>query len=103
MDISVIVCTHNPRTEYLRRVLDGLAGQTLPKDRWELLLVDNASARNVADTIDLSWHARAIHVREDTLGLTAARLRGIAETHGALCVFVDDDSVLSPDYLAAAC
>jgi glycosyltransferase involved in cell wall biosynthesis len=41
-------------------------------------------------------------VREDTLGLTPARLRGIAEATGEVLVFVDDDNVLEPDYLETA-
>jgi glycosyltransferase involved in cell wall biosynthesis len=41
-------------------------------------------------------------VREETLGLTPARLRGIQEAGGELLVFVDDDNVLDPDYLEAA-
>jgi glycosyltransferase involved in cell wall biosynthesis len=50
---------------------------------------------------DLSWHPRARHVREDELGLTPARLRGIKESKGDLLVFVDDDNVLQADYLKA--
>jgi glycosyltransferase involved in cell wall biosynthesis len=99
---AVIVCTHNPRADYLRRTLDGLRGQSLPGADWELLLVDNASAEPVAGRIDLSWHPSARCVTESTLGLTSARLRGIKETTAPLLVFVDDDNVLAPDYLATA-
>jgi glycosyltransferase involved in cell wall biosynthesis len=41
--ISVVIPTHNPRMDYLRRVLHALRGQTLSKDLWELLIVDNGS------------------------------------------------------------
>ncbi len=41
--ISVIIPTHNPRMDYLARVLEALRGQTLPPERWELLIVDNNS------------------------------------------------------------
>lgn len=98
--LSVVVCTHNPRAEYLRRCLAGLEAQTLPRNRWELLIVDNASAPAIAP--DLSWHPHARIVREDTLGLTPARLRGIRETIGDLLVFADDDNVLDADYLERA-
>ena len=101
-DISVVICTHNPRRDHLSRALEGLARQTLPRDRWELILVDNASDTRVAEACDLTWHARARHVREDQIGLTPARLRGIAEASGELIVFVDDDNVLAPDYLEQA-
>ena len=52
--ISVIICSLNPRSDYLRRVLDSLQGQTLPASKWELLLVDNGSDYPLADSWDLS-------------------------------------------------
>lgn len=100
--ISVIVCTHAPRPDYLERVLHALAAQDLPRDDWELLLVDNASPRPLAGTTDLSWHPCARIVREERLGLTPARLRGIVESSGDLLIFVDDDNVLASDYLSTA-
>jgi glycosyltransferase involved in cell wall biosynthesis len=101
-DISVIICSYNPRPDDLGRVLEALKVQTLPRDRWELLLVDNASRRRLADQWDLSWHIHHAHIRENELGLTPARLRGIAETSGSLLVFLDDDNVPAPDYLERA-
>jgi glycosyltransferase involved in cell wall biosynthesis len=100
--LSVVICSHNSRVDYLQRVLNALCTQTLPKDQWELLIVDNASERLLAKEWDLSWHPLARHVREDELGLTPARLRGIAEAAGELLVFVDDDNVLEQDYLETA-
>jgi GT2 family glycosyltransferase len=41
--LSVVIPTHNPRQDYLRRVLEALRGQTLPREQWELLVVDNGS------------------------------------------------------------
>lgn len=102
MKLSVIICTHNPREEYLRRVLDGLRAQTLPLDQWELLLVDNESSSPLSGRFDLSWHPCARHVRETELGLTPARLRGIRESTAGILVFADDDTVLARDYLAQA-
>ena len=99
MDISVIICTHNPREDYLPRVLEALKTQTLPKEQWELLLVDNASKKPLAGRVELAWHPNARHVREEKVGLTHARLRGIVESKGDVLVFVDDDNVLRADYL----
>jgi len=99
--VSVIICSHNPRENYLLRALGALKGQTLPANDWELLLVDNASTEPLAGRFDLAWHPNARHVREEKVGLTPARLRGIAESNGELLVFVDDDNVLRADYLQA--
>jgi glycosyltransferase involved in cell wall biosynthesis len=98
--LSVIICTHNPDAGRLQRVLDSLRAQTLPDSAWELLLVDNASGPPLAGRLDLSWHAHARLCPEGLLGLTWARLTGLAESSTDLLVYVDDDNVLAPDYLA---
>jgi glycosyltransferase involved in cell wall biosynthesis len=99
LNYSVIICSHNPRQDYLRRTLDALREQTLVRERWELLLIDNASNEHLADVWDLSWHPGGHHIREDELGLTPARLRGIKEARGDILVFVDDDNLLASDFL----
>jgi hypothetical protein len=100
--LSVVVCTHNPRPDYLDRCLAALKAQTLPATQWELLVIDNACEAPLAARLDISWHGGARMIREDTLGLTPARLRGIQEAAAELLVFVDDDNVLAPDYLEVA-
>jgi glycosyltransferase involved in cell wall biosynthesis len=82
--------------------MEGLRAQTMPHSRWELLLIDNGSDESLASRIDLSWHPEGRHILEEELGLTPARLRGIAEATGDLLIFVDDDNVLQRDYLEAA-
>lgn len=119
-EISVIICTHNPRFEYLSRVLLALQSQQLFLDQWELIIVDNASDRplvndwehhynqrmksfypycNHTTGVNIHWHPQAHIVREEKLGLTAARLKGFQVAQGELLVFVDDDNVLDPNYL----
>jgi glycosyltransferase involved in cell wall biosynthesis len=100
--ISVIVCTRNPKPDYFRRLLDSLRRQTLPFSEWELLVVDNASTERLEQVWDISWHPYSRHLREEELGLTAARLRGIGESCGQLIVYVDDDNVITADYLVNA-
>jgi glycosyltransferase involved in cell wall biosynthesis len=100
--LSVILCTHNPRQDYLERTFEGLKCQTLPKEQWEFLLIDNLSDLPLEQTCDLSWHSRGRFFREEELGLTQARLAGIAESRADLLVFVDDDNVLKEDYLERA-
>jgi hypothetical protein len=100
MSTTVIICTHNARPHYFARCLQALRAQRLPKNQWDLLIVDNRSDPPV--NVDLSWHPSARVVREETLGLTSARLCGIREASGALLVLVDDDNVLDEDYLEVA-
>ena len=97
-----VICAHNPRPQYLRRVLEALRSQTLPKEQWELLLIDNLSSDPLTAQWDLSWHPNGRHFLETELGLSAARERGICESCGSVLVFVDDDNVLDPNYLSTA-
>ena len=100
--LSVVLCTHTPRPDYFAATVEGLRLQALPKTEWELLVIDNASAPGREPAADLAWHPAARIVREETLGLTPARLRGIREAKGKLLVLVDDDNVLAPDFLETA-
>lgn len=63
-------------------------------------MVDNQSDPPLEGSIDLRWHSRAIVIREDRLGLTHARVRGLKESKGSVIILVDDDNVLAADYLA---
>jgi len=101
MNLSVVIPTHNPDPERLRRTLLGLRGQTHPAADREVLLVDNASTRfPAADFFAGCAPENFSVVAEPDLGLTAARRRGLSAARGQFAVLVDDDNVLAPDYLA---
>jgi len=97
--VSVLICSHNPRGEYLQRVIEALRLQTFDKRKWELLLIDNASPHPLREVYDLSWHPSGRHLSVDKLGKTHALLQGIKEAQSEILVIVDDDNVLAPDYL----
>lgn len=102
MRISVITCAWNPDRDRFARVLDSLRAQTLPRDQWEYVVVDNGSRERLDGRLDLSALPMARVVLEPEMGLTRARLKGVAESRGDLLAFVDDDNLLAPDYLEVA-
>ncbi len=101
MELTVILPTHNPDPERLRRALHGLEVQTLPTSRWETVVVDNASAR-FPDFSFFAAHGpdNLSVIAEPELGLSSARRRGFTMARGAVAVLVDDDNILAHDYLA---
>jgi len=99
MLLSVIICSHNPKHEFLNRTLQALKEQSLHDQSWELLLIDNASNQPVSESFSLVWHPSGKIIREAKIGLTQARIRGIAEARGDIIVFVDDDNCLKQNYL----
>ena len=101
--ISVLLCTHNPDLSRLDRCLAGLSQQSLAGSLWELLVIDNASSPPLSrERFQLAGSVQLRLIREPQLGLTPARLAGIAAARGDLLVLVDDDNVLAPDYLVNA-
>jgi glycosyltransferase involved in cell wall biosynthesis len=101
MRVSVVIPTHKPDPERLRRTLLGLRARTLPANAWETLLADNASTQfPAAESLAVASPANLPIVQESSLGLSSARRTGLATARGRLAVLVDDDNVLAPDYPA---
>jgi hypothetical protein len=101
--LSVILCTHNPRRGVLDETLAALRRQQpLDEGHWELIVIDNASTPPLEGAIDLGSSDGVRIVSEKRLGLTHARLRGLAEAAGEILVFVDDDNLLDLAYLRLA-
>lgn len=103
--LTVAICTHRPRPALIGECLAALRSQSLPPDLWTLQVVDNASSPPLGPPgIDLSWHPHARITVEPRLGTAHARRRAVADWlasgSGEWLVFVDDDNLLAPDYLA---
>jgi len=102
-ELSIIVCTHNPKIELLRTTMLAIAAQDLERTRFETIVVDNVShpALSVAQvspdpTLDVQL------IVEPQLGHTFARLAGIRRANAPIILFVDDDNVLEQDYASRA-
>jgi glycosyltransferase involved in cell wall biosynthesis len=100
--LSVIVCTHNPDINYLSRVIEALKKQDLADDYWELIIIDNNSSIYLSSILDISDVTHSRIIRENKIGLTHARMRGISESVGKYILFVDDDNILEEKYFSNA-
>jgi len=102
MDASIVIPTHN-RAALLDGALESLAAQSMANDRFEVLVVDNGSqddTRAVADRWIAAGRLPGRYVREESLGLTLARNRGISEARAGIIAFIDDDVRVEPHWLA---
>ena len=99
---SVIICTYN-REKYIYNALKSIAEQEYPKERYEIVLINNNSTDKTEDICrqfqhafpDVSFH----YVVETRQGLSYARNRGIDESRGEILIYVDDDATVFPMYL----
>jgi GT2 family glycosyltransferase len=101
--ISVILCTYN-RDRYIYNVLHSLAAGTLSPTEYEVVLVNNNSTDRTEDEVrrfEADHPAVALRYCVETQqGLSYARNRGIMESRGNVLVYVDDDALVNPEYLA---
>ena len=99
--ISAIICTYN-REKYITECLEHLRIACQNK-MLEVLVVDNNSTDSSASLIKgyLDSHPDfpGRYILETKQGLSHARNRGIKEAKGDILVFLDDDSMVAPDYL----
>jgi glycosyltransferase involved in cell wall biosynthesis len=102
LDLSVILCSHNPRADYLQRAIDALKVQSLSRKHWEFIIIDNRSETPISSFLDALWHPSCRILVESELGILPARVRGLREAKADHMLFIDDDNVLSPDYLETA-
>lgn len=97
--ISVLICTHNPDIARLRCVLEALQNQTLPKDQWELLLVDNRSEPPLDEGSFLKYLKNGRLIPERTPGKPYALVTGFKLAKAEIILTLDDDNVPSESYL----
>ena len=102
LQISVVICSYN-RAQYIRDAMDSLYQQTLSKDRYEVIVVDNNSKDNTTEVCEafISNHrdANFYYMTEARQGASYARNTGAKKAQSPLLCFMDDDAVADPDYL----
>jgi hypothetical protein len=95
--VSVVVPVHDGAA-VLALSLPALAASDLPRDDWELVVVDDASTDDSPQLAEA--HADAvIRLEGPARGPAFARNRGAAEASGDVIVFVDADVRVRPDAL----
>lgn len=95
--ISFIVTTYNLEDWLLRRCLDSIVAQELPRDQYEIIVVDDGSevgSKHVVDEYvyraDVTLYVQQ-HARQG-----AARNMGMSQAKGEWIQFVDGDDYLFP-------
>jgi glycosyltransferase involved in cell wall biosynthesis len=102
-DVSVVLCTYNPRRDILKWVLEALDAQTLDRARWEFVVVDNNSSPPLEASELAAGRTFAVRVeREPEQGKVPAYRCAVRSARADLICLIDDDNFLDPDYLECA-
>lgn len=101
--VSIVICCHNgikrlPSTlEYIKQQR---SCEYIP---WEVILIDNASNDGTAELAKKLWSRDAPTtlevIKEEKLGLTYARHKGLISATYDLVSFVDDDNWIEPEWI----
>jgi glycosyltransferase involved in cell wall biosynthesis len=92
MDVSIVVPFHNEQA-HIERCIESLLSQDYPRDRYEIVFVDNNSTDGSAEIVRRYSRVRLLSERK--AGSYAARNAGVAASTGDILAFTDSDC--SPD------
>jgi glycosyltransferase involved in cell wall biosynthesis len=100
-ELSVIVASRN-RCELLRRCLESLRGQDADPATFEVIVADDGSSDGTAEMVETFEAPFALRLlRLERGGKSAALNQAIGAADGAICLFLDDDIVASPQLVSA--
>jgi glycosyltransferase involved in cell wall biosynthesis len=103
LKFSVVIPTHH-RPKELMRCLMGVLAQEIPKDLYEIIVVDNDVDGSAEKTV---WQAdpdkiKIRYERKSNNNVSEARNLGSKLAQGEWIAFLNDDCVPKPDWLASA-
>lgn len=105
MHISVVIPTYQ-RVPLLTKCLDALSRQTLSRNAFEVIVVDDGNQLDVAEAVAGFVRRTGINTRylgqRERRGPAAARNRGWQSARAPIVAFTDDDCLPQPNWLSAA-
>jgi len=100
--LSVVIPTYG-KAETLPLVIRALEGQALPRDAFEVVVIDDGSPDDTAGTLARLVALSPLRLRcfrQRNRGVSAARNRGVLEARGPIVLLIQDDIVAAPDLLS---
>jgi len=101
--ISVIIPTKD-RQRLLKNAIDSLLDQSLDKEHYEIVIIDQSSGNKTKEYINRLTHLKDHKIRyiyNKIQGLHSSRNIGAKKAIGEILVFTDDDIIADKDYLKA--
>jgi hypothetical protein len=92
--VSTVIPTHN-RKEKVIRLLNSLQKSKYPKDKLEVIVVDDASTDDTSKEVKHSFPAVLLIRNNDEQLLARSRNIGILNSRGNLIFLIDDDNIVA--------
>ena len=99
--VSVVIPTYN-RRDLLESSIESLLNQSYPKDRYEIIVVDNSSTDGTEEmmhSLQLKSPSLLRYYRKKNEGPGSSRNMGIAKARGIIIAFTDSDCVADTEWL----
>ncbi len=87
--VSVIIPTYNRRA-FIEFALESLFRQTYPKERMEIIVIDDGSTDNTHEILK-EYAGKIIYIYQKNKGVASARNKGISMAKGEIITFLDAD------------
>ncbi len=98
--VSVVILTALGAT-HLPECLSALKAQTYPPDRFDIIVVDNASSEDPTDAITALFPEATVIRNRVNLGFVGGSNQGAAAATGDYIAFLNDDTRVNAEWLAA--
>ena len=94
---AIVPCFNGER--YLRQCIEALFAQTVPRDDYEVILIDNNSRDR---SLEIAGSIPGLIILQEKIQSSyAARNRGVRHSKGEILAFTDADCIVSPKWLEA--
>jgi len=97
--VSIIIPVLNAQ-QYIGPCLEALRAQDYPKDRFEIIVLDNGSSDNTVDII--KRHPVKLLIKTQC-NISTLRNWGVSQARGDIFAFIDADCIAPKDWLLQAC
>lgn len=101
MDISIIIPTLN-RREILKKCLGYLFNQTYPKDKYEIIVVDDGSSdgtQEMVKSLDAPCQLTLLKQASGKKGAACANNLGVKNAQGKIILFINHDIYVSSNFI----
>ena len=97
-NVSLIILTYNG-SQYINALLDSLYDQSYPRDRMEIIVVDNASTDNTRSIVKNKYPFVKCITLPENIGFAAGNNRGLQYAKYDFIVLLNQDTICHRDWL----